>query len=47
MLAGVVVLEINRDVWTGSFHDTTNPEIEYGNSLLTMIKNKKLFLNTD
>ena len=47
MSAGVAVLKINRDVWTGSFHDTTNPEIEYGNSLLTMIKNKKLFLNTD
>ena len=47
MLVGAVVLKINRDVWTGSFHDTTNPEIEYGDSLLTMIKNKKLFLNTD
>lgn len=40
-------MKINRDIWTGSFHDTTNPEIEYGDSLLTMIKNKKLFLNTD
>ena len=47
MLAEVEVLKINRDIWTGSFHDTTNPEIEYGDSLLTMIKNKKLFLNTD
>ena len=40
-------MKINRDIWTGSFHDTTNPEIEYGDTLLTMIKNKKLFLNTD
>ena len=47
MLVEVVVLKINRDIWTGSFHDATNPEIEYGDTLLTMIKNKKLFLNTD
>ena len=40
-------MKINRNVWSGSNHDTTYNEIEYGDSILTMLNNKTIFLNAD